>query len=298
MKRLKSFLDYLEIEKNYSTNTLRSYENDLKKFEEFLKKETSERVGLEKGEIDRFLIRKYLAYLRESGLEKKTISRRLSTLRSFFRFLIREGEIKDNPALLISAPKMEQRLPSHLNLPEINELIALPDEKKLLGLRDRAILEVLYGCGLRVSELIGLSLSNIDILLESLMVLGKGRKERIVPIGSYAKAALREYLEKRSRLIKAGEREEALFLNNRGRRLTTRGVEFIINRYVHRLSVVKKVSPHTLRHTFATHLLDGGADLRAVQELLGHKLLSTTQIYTHVTTERLKKVYDRAHPRA
>ncbi|MBU0566466.1 tyrosine recombinase XerC [bacterium] len=298
MKRLRSFLDYLEIEKNYSENTLRSYENDLKKFEEFLKKETSERVGLEKGEIDRFLIRKYLACLRDLSLKKKTISRKLSTLRSFFRFLIREGKISDNPALLISAPRREQRLPGYLNISEINELISLPNEKELLGLRDKAILEVLYGSGLRVGELVGLDLNDADILLESLVVLGKGRKERIVPVGSFAQRALREYLERRSRLIKAGRYEDALFLNHRGRRLTPRGVEFIINKYIYRLSVVKKVSPHTLRHTFATHLLDGGADLRAVQELLGHKLLATTQIYTHVTTERLKAVYDKAHPRA
>ena len=298
MKRLRSFLDYLEIEKNYSENTLRSYENDLKKFEEFLKKETSERVGLEKGEIDRFLIRRYLACLRDLSLKKKTISRKLSTLRSFFRFLIREGKISDNPALLISAPRREQRLPGYLNISEINELISLPNEKELLGLRDKAILEVLYGSGLRVGELVGLDLNDADILLESLVVLGKGRKERIVPVGSFAQRALREYLERRSRLIKAGRYEDALFLNHRGRRLTPRGVEFIINKYIYRLSVVKKVSPHTLRHTFATHLLDGGADLRAVQELLGHKLLATTQIYTHVTTERLKAVYDKAHPRA
>lgn len=298
MKRLKSFLDYLEIEKNCSGNTLKSYENDLKKFEKFLKRETSSRVGLEKGEIDRFLIRKYLAYLRDLGLKKKTISRKLSTLRSFFRFLIREGKIRDNPALLISAPRQEQRLPSFLSLPEINELISLPNEKELLGLRDKAILEILYGSGLRVSELVGLNLSDIDLLLESLMVLGKGRKERIVPIGSFAQRALRSYLERRSQLIMAGREEKALFLNNRGRRLTPRGVEFILNKYIYRLSVVKGVSPHTLRHTFATHLLNGGADLRAVQELLGHKLLSTTQIYTHVTTERLKAVYDKAHPRA
>lgn len=298
MKRLRSFLDYLEIEKNYSENTLRSYENDLKKFEEFLKKETSSRIGLEKGEIDRFLIRRYLACLRDLSLKKKTISRKLSTLRSFFRFLIREGKISDNPALLISAPRREQRLPGYLNISEINELISLPNEKELLGLRDKAILEVLYGSGLRVGELVGLDLNDADILLESLVVLGKGRKERIVPVGSFAQRALREYLERRSRLIKAGREEDALFLNHRGRRLTPRGVEFIINKYIYRLSVVKKVSPHTLRHTFATHLLDGGADLRAVQELLGHKLLATTQIYTHVTTERLKAVYDKAHPRA
>lgn len=298
MKRLRSFLDYLEIEKNYSENTLRSYENDLKKFEEFLKKETSSRIGLEKGEIDRFLIRRYLACLRDLSLKKKTISRKLSTLRSFFRFLIREGKISDNPALLISAPRREQRLPGYLNISEVNELISLPNEKELLGLRDKAILEVLYGSGLRVGELVGLDLNDADFLLESLVVLGKGRKERIVPVGSFAQRALREYLERRSRLIKAGRYEDALFLNHRGRRLTPRGVEFIINKYIYRLSVVKKVSPHTLRHTFATHLLDGGADLRAVQELLGHKLLATTQIYTHVTTERLKAVYDKAHPRA
>ncbi|MBU1614883.1 site-specific integrase, partial [bacterium] len=209
MKRLRSFLDYLEIEKNYSENTLRSYENDLKKFEEFLKKETSERVGLEKGEIDRFLIRKYLACLRDLSLKKKTISRKLSTLRSFFRFLIREGKISDNPALLISAPRREQRLPGYLNISEINELISLPNEKELLGLRDKAILEVLYGSGLRVGELVGLDLNDADILLESLVVLGKGRKERIVPVGSFAQRALREYLERRSRLIKAGRYEDA-----------------------------------------------------------------------------------------
>lgn len=299
MKRLKSFLAYLEIEKNCSINTLKSYKNDLKKIDQFLKKETSSKISLSKGEINRFLIRKYLSYLRDSNLKKKTISRRLSALRSFFRFLIREGQAEDNPAVAISAPKLEQKLPSWLGLPEISELLALPDEKRLLGLRDKAILEILYSSGLRVGELVGLDLNNVDLFLENLLVMGKGRREREIPIGSYAYSALRAYLDRREELInKNGEEEKALFLNNRGMRITTRGVEFIINKYVHRLSVTKKVSPHTLRHTFATHLLDGGADLRAVQELLGHKRLSTTQIYTHVTTERLKKVYDKAHPRA
>jgi integrase/recombinase XerC len=224
------------------------------------------------------------------------MARRLSAFRSFFKFLYREGYIKINPTSAIATPKLEKKLPVFLGQERVEALISAPDDKTLMGSRDRAILETLYSTGIRVSELAGLSVDDIDFISGVIKVFGKGRKERIVPIGDVAMKALRNYLDKRT--LSRSKKSDAVFLNKSSRRLTGRSVRRIVDKYIKMCSIQEKVSCHSLRHSFATHLLDRGADLRSVQELLGHKNLSTTQIYTHVTTERMKSIYDKAHPRA
>lgn len=282
---LDKFLDYLNIEKNYSPHTLLNYKNDLDGFLNFAQ-------NPEPKDVNYLLLRKYLAELRAEQHRPRTIARKLSSLRSFFKFLHREGLIKDNPTLLLMSPKLDKTLPKFLSENEVVQLIESPSLEKIPGKRDRAIFETLYGAGIRVSELVGLNIDDVDLISQLVKVRGKGKKERLVPIGDKAGAALRDYLS--SRL--SGSR--ALFLNKNGTRLTDRSVRNIINKHILTTSVHTKVSPHVIRHSFATHLLDRGADLRSVQELLGHVNLSTTQIYTHVTTEKLKNVYDHAHPRA
>lgn len=287
-KYIEKFIRYLEIEKNYSPHTILNYRLDLEGFAKFLGNTEIEKV-------DYLTLRKYLAILKEKRLVNRTIGRRLSSLRSFFKFLTREGYIKINPILVLSSPKLDKHLPSFLTEEETSKLIEAAfakDEKDERGLRDRAILETFYSTGMRISELVGLSLENIDFIGGVVKVLGKGRKERIVPIGDMAINAIRKYLDKRKK------QSEAIFLNKNGKRITTRGVRNIVEKYIHLAGIRKGISAHTLRHSFATHLLNRGADLRTVQELLGHANLSTTQIYTHLTTEKLKSVYDKAHPRA
>jgi tyrosine recombinase XerC len=236
-----------------------------------------------------------MAEMRQRNYSKRTVARKLASLRSFFRFLRREGYIKSDPAADISSPKLDKKLPKFLDVGKINTLIEKPDTSNLGGMRDRAILETLYSTGIRVSELVGLDMSDIDQIGGVVKVLGKGSKERIVPIGEKALDAIRKYNDKKDRRSRS---RDAAFLNNRGGRLTDRSVRRMIDKYIKACAIEEKISPHSLRHSFATHLLDRGADLRSVQELLGHMNLSTTQIYTHVTTERLKSVYDKAHPRA
>ena len=282
---IEKFMRYLEIEKNYSQHTISNYRRDLKEFRQFLGE-----ANLEK--IDYLLLRKYLATLKEKNLKNRTVNRHLYTLRSFFKFLIREGHLKINPIASLSSPKQERHLPLFLTENEVAKLIAVVQPKDERGLRDRAVLETFYSTGIRVSELVGLDVQDIDFIGGVIKVLGKGKKERIVPIGDVAIFAIRVYLEKRKK------QPEALFLNKSGKRITERGVRNIVGKYIRRASIKQGVSCHTLRHSFATHLLNRGADLRSVQELLGHVNLSTTQIYTHMTTERLKSVYDKAHPRA
>ncbi len=283
---IEKFLNYLEIEKNMSQHTIVNYSIDLKDTAKFL----GDSAQIDK--IDYLTLRKFLGELKEKNYSKRTIARKFACLRSFFKFLYREGHIKSNPITGVSTPKLERKLPVFLDEGEVAKLLDSPDTKELPGLRDKAILETLYSSGLRVSELVGLDVENIDFIGGVLKVLGKGRKERLVPIGDRALKCIRAYLEKR------GEVKKAVFLNKSGSRLTDRGVRRTLEKYIHITSLREDVSPHTLRHSFATHLLNRGADLRSVQELLGHMNLSTTQIYTHVTAERLKSVYDKAHPRA
>jgi len=282
---IDKFRRYLEIEKNYSGHTILNYHIDLEDFKKFLGDSPIEKV-------DYLLVRKYLAVLKEKSLGSKTMARHLSTLRSFFKFLVREGFLKNNPLLSVASPKIEKHLPSFLTEEETVRLIEASCPKNESGLRDRAILETFYSSGLRISELVGLNLDDVDFIGGIIKVRGKGKKERIVPVGDKALQSLREYLNKRKK------QTQSLFLNKRGTRITDRGVRGIVAKYIRISGMKQRISPHTLRHSFATHLLNRGADLRTVQELLGHASLSTTQIYTHLTTERLKSVYDKAHPRA
>lgn len=285
---IDKFLNYLKIEKNMSRHTVLNYSIDLRDFAKFLGED------VEINNIDYLALRRFLADLKAKNYSKRTIARRLACLRSFFKFLYREGHVKSNVMLGVSTPKLDKKLPIFLNEDEVAKLLEAPDEKKLSGLRDRAILETLYSSGLRVSELVGLNIDNIDFIGGVLKVFGKGKKERLVPVGDRALRCIRAYLEKRG----SAGLERALFLSKSGTRLTDRSVRRILEKYVHITSLREGVSPHTLRHSFATHLLNRGADLRSVQELLGHMNLSTTQIYTHVTSEHLKAVYDKVHPRA
>lgn len=285
-----SFIQYLEGERNFSPHTLKAYKKDLEAFEEFIK----EAGGLE---VDQSLIRRYLGYLRIRSYSRRSIARKLSSVRSYYRFLSERGLTDANPAYNLPAPKQESKLPAFLFQDEMKTLLSIPKEDNAFGLRDRAILEMLYTSGMRISELTGLNIDSIDYLGEVVKVWGKGGKERLLPIGSYAMRALERYLDQRDKLVKDSS-EKALFLNRYGKRLTDRWIRVMLNGYIRETSVNKRISPHTIRHSFATHLLDNGADLRAVQELLGHVSLSTTQIYTHVSGERLKAVYEKAHPRA
>jgi tyrosine recombinase XerC len=287
-KYIEKFIRYLEIEKNYSPHTILNYRLDLEGFRKFIGE-----ADLEK--IDYLALRKYLANLKENNLGNRSVGRHLSALRSFFKFLTREGYIKANPIIILSSPKLDKHLPQFLTEEETAKLIesAFPkDDKDERGLRDRAILETFYSCGIRISELVGLSQQDVDFIGGIVKVFGKGRKERIVPIGEAALGAIRKYLDRRKK------QNDAVFLNKNGSRITTRGVRDIVEKYIKVAGIRQGISPHTLRHSFATHLLNRGADLRTVQELLGHANLSTTQIYTHLTTERLKAVYDKAHPHA
>lgn len=291
------FIQYLSMEKNASPHTCRGYQKDLEEFEHFLRNSNikvnpSGQLEIEK--VDRFDIRRYLSFLHGKN-KKSSIARKLSTLRSFFRYLIREKVITNNPAKAVSTPKVEKSLPSSLTVDEAFRLMDSPKgETGGKALRDRAILELLYSSGLRVGELVNLNLNHLDFTLGIVKVLGKGRKERIVPVGLKALEALRLYLEKR---MDKGP-DSPLFINPRGGRLTARSVGRLIKKYTESSGIVRKVSPHTLRHTFATHLLDSGAEIREIQEMLGHSSLSTTQRYIHLTPGKLMEVYDRAHPRS
>lgn len=290
---IDAFIRYLRLERDASPHTLRNYRSDLEQFQGFLKSMPSP-VPVRMKKIDRIIIRGYMAALQERGVGKRSLSRKISALRSFFRFLRREGVIDANPARQVWLPRQEKRLPSFLNPEEIRGLLAAPDPSTLLGLRDRAILETLYSTGMRVGALVGMNRGDIDLLGDLARVKEKGKKERLCPLGSYAVRALRDYLK----AFPDGGSGDPLFVNRARRRLTAASVRKLLAKYIKQAAIEKKITPHALRHSFATHLLDAGADLRAVQELLGHESLSTTQIYTHVSKERLKKVYDRTHPRA
>jgi len=286
---LKKFLDYLSLQKNCSANTVKGYRRDVLQFINFLKKK---KINSFKS-ISYEDILSYLGYLRNYGYSETTIGRKVASLKSFFKFLSARKIIKSNPVALLSSPKKPDRLPDFLTVEEVEKILNIPSEKNWQSLRDKAILELLYSTGIRVGELTSLKIGDIDFFQELIKVKGKGKKERIVPVGSYALKALIEYIEKRP-----NKKEKNVFLNKYGKPLTERSVERIIDKYSKKAGIGKKITPHTFRHTFATHMLDRGADLRTVQELLGHERITTTQIYTHLTVERLKEFYNKTHPRA
>jgi integrase/recombinase XerC len=308
---IEKFLKHLRFERNASIHTIRSYESDLAQFSTYLQPPGGNPPAL--AEIDHLLIREYLGYLHDQKIEKASIARKLASLRSFFRFAVREAMIDQNPARLVSTPALPKRLPAVLTAEEINRFLdwvktmeASPNEKgsekaRWLRARDRAILELLYGSGLRVSELIALDRKDIDEQQQSVRVRGKGDKERVVPYGSKAREALEAYWPVRAELKRhaaAPHDGQAVFVNAQGGRLTERSVGRMVKSYARRAEISWNLHPHSLRHAFATHLLADGADLRAIQELLGHKSLSTTQRYTHVSIRQLMEVYDKSHPRA
>ncbi len=286
---IERFLNYLKIERNASPHTLRNYAKDISLLRESL-------GALSWENADLLALRQFAADQRAKGLSKVSVARRVAAVRSFFRFLHREGYLVSNPALGLTRPKQDRKLPAFLSVEEAVRLMEAPKGDDLAACRDRAILETLYSTGLRVSELMSLRIGDVDLIGGSLRVIGKGRKERLVPVGSYSIQAIRRYLK----VLEPGQDlpERPLFQNRFHGPLTDRSVRRILNRHLAQIGAASRVSPHALRHSFATHLLDNGADLRSVQELLGHSSLTTTQVYTHVTTERLKRVYEAAHPRA
>jgi integrase/recombinase XerC len=288
------YINYLEAEKNVSPYTVRNYTTDLLDFFQFL---GTKGIGSLK-EVDRHVVRDYLSYLMGLGLVKASIARKLSAIRSFYRYLLREEMVSTSPVATTSSPKLDKRLPSFLTNEEIERLLQAPDLSTPQGQRDRALMELLYASGLRVSELVNLSLKQVDLDHREIRVWGKGAKERIVLMGKPAAEALSAYLSQGRPKLLGEKKVHALFLNRYGERLTERSVQKILRDYANNVGIGKGVHPHMLRHTFATHLLDGGADLRVVQELLGHANLSSTQIYTHVTKSQAKKIYLSAHPLA
>ncbi len=282
------FFRYLSAERNCSDYTCTNYAIDLDQFFQFLGHHRITAVTA----LD---IRRFVAHLSTQQHARRTIARKLSCLRSFFRYLCREGTLEHNPAAAVPTPRLEKRLPSFLDERQITRLLETPPTKKWQGWRDRALLETLYSTGMRAGELVGLNLEDLDEVSGTVIVRGKGKKERLCPIGETAMKAIRSYLAKRPKKLRV---PYAIFVSQKGTRLTVRQVDRLLVRYVRLAELPASISPHSLRHSFATHLLDRGADLRSVQELLGHASLSTTQIYTHITPQRLKKVYDQAHPRA
>jgi integrase/recombinase XerC len=312
---VQQFLDYLRLEKHFSDYTVKSYGADLIQYGQFLVgeigqhnaepplnvvfPETPQSTDEKHVKAEPLQIREFLAYLYAQNYTKSTTARKLATLRSFYKFLIRKGSVTVNPLATIRTPKQEKRLPKCLDLEQVQKLLEAPGDADLLSARDKAMLEVLYSSGIRVSELVELKLEDIDLVEGVLRVTGKGRKDRLTPIGSQAIKAVQKYLEMRQADPKlAHEANVRVFLNKHGEPLSTRSVRRKLDKYLVQAGLDPGISPHTLRHSFATHLLNNGADLRSVQELLGHQSLSTTQIYTHLTTARVKEAYDNAHPRA
>ena len=291
---LKEYLNVLRLEKNLSVNTISSYRNDINSLINFLDSLKINDPSL----VDNKLLNSFFINLQELGLSNTSAARYYSSIKGFFSYLFSNKYIKANPVEKVMPPKLSKNLPSVLSLGEIDSILLKPDVENKLGLRDRGILEVLYACGLRVSELIGLKISDLFFDEEIIRVFGKGSKERLVPIGSSAVKWTKEYLTKsRPMLAKKAKSENVVFLNNRGTKLSRMGVWKIVDHYVKEAGIQKEVHPHTFRHSFATHLLEGGADLRAVQEMLGHADISTTQIYTHIDRDYIKQVHKQFHPR-
>jgi integrase/recombinase XerC len=305
---IKRYLEYLRFQRNASPHTLRNYASDLDQF--YLHLTTAPggepRAAPEPDQIDNLTIREFMGVLYQKKNKKSSVARKLAAIRSFMKFLSLQNAIPANPAKSVASPKQEMRLPDYMTLDAVVSLVEAPDTSTDLGKRDRAILELLYAAGLRVGELVSLNLGDISLGEGLVRCVGKGRKERIVPFGTRAAESLESYLQVRGKRVKVRPSQgrghasagEAVFLNFRGGRLTGRSVGNIVDRYVGKLAQRLKVHPHTLRHTFATHMLNAGADLRAIQELLGHESLSTTQKYTHVSVEQLVRVYEACHPRA
>ena len=304
MEQLREFLDYIRLNRNASTHTVAAYESDLTQFVAFAGEFTGKRDALRPDHLDLDVIRAFLGELHHERQSRATVARKVSAVRTFFRYLRREGFVESDPAALVVAPKREQKVPAHLSVDEMSHLLDTPDTSSPLGRRDRAILELFYASGIRLSELVGLGLEDLDLAGRMVRVMGKGRKERIVPFNQKAAGALRAWLKDRVALTRGLPRRseakegDALFVNARGGRLTGRSVQRLVARYVTSCSARFGISPHALRHSFATHLLQAGADLRAIQELLGHVRLSTTQRYTHVNVAQLLEVYRKSHPRA
>ncbi len=304
-KLLAQFFEHLRYERNVSEHTLRNYASDLGQFYDHLAPldpQTNRRREVDIKQIDHITIREWLSSLHTAQKKKTSVARKLAALRTFFQFLVREGVVENNPARMVATPRLEKKLPNHLSIEETIRFIETPDIETDLGKRDRAILEVLYGTGARVAELVKLDLNHIDFKNKMVRLSGKRRKERIVPFGDPALHALMLYLSVRNAFLQnapLAERDSnAVFLNYQGTRITTRSVGRMVDKYIEICAGIHDISPHSLRHSFATHLLDGGADLRDIQELLGHARLSTTQIYTHVSMEKLIEVYDKTHPKA
>ena len=312
------FLEHLEGERNFSAHTIRSYAADLTQFCLYLAAAsfavgeaeplTADRLpapeDVEPGGLTRAIlaaqpldIRGFLAMMRNSEYSKATVARKLATLRSFYKFLVRIEAVEASPVSVIRTPRQDRRLPKCLDIEQVEALLAAPDTGTLLGARDRAILETIYSAGLRISELVGLNIEDLDEFSEALRIRGKGRKERLVPLGGKAVEAIEEYLRMRGAAF-GTHSSGPVFVNKFGRRITGRSIRRKLDKYLLEAGIDFHISPHVLRHSFATHMLNAGADLRSVQEMLGHENLSTTQIYTHLTTRRLKEVYDRAHPLA
>jgi len=316
---ISSFLDHLDRERNFSAHTVKSYATDLLQFSRFLVALTTvdpppdegfsaehlpppEQV--QPGQVTKLLlavtpteVRGYLAMMRNSGLSKSTVARRLAALRSFYKYLTRVGKLASSPVSVVRTPRQDKRLPKCLDLQQVEALLDAPDTSTFAGLRDRAILETIYSAGLRINELVSLNVEDLDEFAGAVRVRGKGRKERLAPLGSKALEAIEAYRAGRSGLTKHAARG-ALFVNCRGGRISDRSIRRNLDKYLALAGIPRNICPHTLRHSFATHMLDAGADLRSVQEMLGHASLSTTQIYTHLTTARLQRVYRRAHPLA
>ncbi len=326
-KAIQEFKNYLLVEKNASPNTLDGYLNDITQFQKFLTQSghAVESASIQIEKIDRLAVRSFMGFLYEKKYSATTMRRKLSTLSSFFRFLCREGYVKNNVANTVPAPRMQNKLPAYFSVDDMFRLLQLPQGEGFLPIRDRALLELFYSCGLRISELVGLTVENTSLDSRTVKVLGKGGKERLLPLGRQCVEALKIYLNARmdkltqqrilqlpqsplsgggsvpfskGRLSSSNSKCEQLLLNHRGVGITVRGVRKVVDKYIKQGNFAGGVSPHSIRHSFATHLLEGGADLRSIQELLGHSSLSTTQKYTHLTLDRLSETYDKAHPRA
>jgi integrase/recombinase XerC len=299
---IEKFAGHLQFEKNASPHTLRNYRSDLEQFHDYLTPPDSEggRPIFPVKQLDNLIIREYVGYLHDQKIQKSSISRKISAIRSFCRFLCREGILDQNPGKLVHLPKVAKKIPNHLSVEDCSKLIESADLTSPLGKRDRAILELFYACGVRVSELANLNVKDVNFKEMLVLVQGKGRKERLVPFGRFCREALELYLEERQ-ISGTWDRSNAkapLFLSHLGTRLTTRSIGRMLEKYVRISGLNQRVNPHALRHSFATHLLNSGADLRSIQELLGHKSLSTTQRYTHMTIGHLMEQYDKAHPKA
>jgi integrase/recombinase XerC len=293
IKELSQFLDHLRYEKNASVHTISGYQSDIEQYLSFIH---SKKIKFR--QADNIVIRSFLAFLYHNNIKKSSAARKLAAVRSFYQYCVHRNWVKENPAKMVHTPKQDKSVPSFLSEEEMILFLDLPSSERPLDLRDRAILELLYATGLRVSECVGINLSDINFEERLLRVRGKGKKERIVPFGAKAGKKLKQYIKKRFAIHRGRIDENALFLNYRGERLSARSVQRITDEYFRKSAIKRKLSPHSLRHSFASHLLSRGADLRVIQELLGHESLATTQKYTHMNLKRLLEVYKKSHPRS